>query len=119
MATRKQQKRRHQRTVGRGRVYTESAGEREPDDSRSDRKSRSGRTSGPQPPSWRRTGKRALAFAAVFVLITQFVPLGKMSEASRAGFAVYIFVMMWVAGMMTDGFIWRRYVKKQQESPRS
>lgn len=119
MATRKQQKRRHQRTVGRGRVYTESAAEHESDDSRSDRKGRSSRSSGPQPPSWLRTGKRALAFAAVFILITQFLPLGKMSTASRAGFAVYIFVMMWLAGMMTDGFIWRRYMKKQQESPRS
>jgi hypothetical protein len=120
MATRKQQKRRHQRTVGRGRVYGGAAEDgQEQARTRTDRKGRPSGREAPHPPSWRRTGRRALAFAVVFLVITQFVPIGHMSNAARAGFAVYIFLMMWLAGMMTDGFIWRRYAKKQQESSRS
>ncbi len=118
MATRKQQKRRHQRTLGRGRVYSDSSSESHTEPARPQRKSQPARGV-PRPPSWLRTGKRAAVFAALFVLLTEVLPIGKMTDPQRAVFTVYIFVMMWLAGMMADGFIWRRYAKRQQQSPPS
>ena len=114
MATRKQQKRRHQRTVGRGRVYDpEVATPREPE--KKGHSSERGR--GPQPPSWRRTARRALVFAAIFLLATSFLPFFHMTPTSRIFSSVYLFLMFWMVGTLTETWAWRRHLKKQGQSP--
>ena len=114
MATRKQQKRRHQRTVGRGRVYgPEGSAPREPE-----KKGRgSSRAREPQPPSWRRTARRALLFAALFLLASSFLPFFHMTANSRIFSAIYLFLMFWMVGTLTETWAWRRHLKRQGQSP--
>lgn len=115
MATRKQQKRRHQRTVGRGRVYEpDAAAPREPD--KKGHSSGRGRGREPQPPSYKRTARRALVFAAIFLLASTVLPF-HMTENSRIFSAVYLFLMFWMVGTLTESWAWKRHLKKHGQSP--
>ncbi|HUZ83964.1 MAG TPA: hypothetical protein VMU66_04670 [Gaiellales bacterium] len=116
MATKKQQKRRYRRTVGRGRVYDPTAVEERREPERAAR-SRGGRARPAQPPSWKRTGRRALVFSAIFLLATTVLPFGKMTTNTRLFSAVYLFLMFWIVGSMTEAWAWKRYLKKQGQSP--
>lgn len=114
VATRKQQKRRHQRTVGRGRMYgPETSAPREPEQ----KGHSSGRGREAQPPSWRRTARRALVFAAIFLLASTFLPFFHMTANTRIFSAVYLFLMFWMVGTLTENWAWKRHLKKQGQSP--
>ena len=112
MATRKQQRRKYQRAVGRGRLHPgyEAA---EHDDKKPERKPAARAPRGtPEPPSARRTAKRAILFATLFYLVITFTSSGVSPTVKLANTAV-MFVLFWSMGWMVENFVWRRYQKKQ------
>jgi hypothetical protein len=108
---RKQQKRKHQRAVGRGRVRTESSeGAAEP--KQAPQRSARGFRQPPQP-SAMRAAKRAAIFAVLFYLAITYTSLGGQMTASIKLFnAVVMFVLFWSIGTVTETFAWRRWQKK-------
>ena len=112
MATRKQQRRTYQRAVGRGRLHPgyEAA---EHEEKKPERKQAARPPRGtPEPPSARRTAKRAILFATLFYLVITFTSSGVSPVVKLANTAV-MFVLFWSMGWMVENFVWRRYQKKQ------
>ncbi|MDX6535222.1 MAG: hypothetical protein QOF68_2966 [Gaiellales bacterium] len=115
MATKKQQRRKRRRATGKGRLYDgyepKAADEREKPTRREPR----GRGA-PPPPSYRRSIKRAGLFAAMLFAVIQFVPLGGTtpSLAASAIQALFFFVFLVPFGYFMDGFVYNRWVKRQQ-----
>jgi hypothetical protein len=117
MATKKQQRRRYERA--RAHAHGEQNDvEPSADAKRSDRgKSRRvPATPGvPNPPNRRRAARRALVFASLFLLVELYVPVigGKTSPPAKFAFALYMFMMFWLIGLMTERWAWRRHLKQQ------
>src|SRR6266568_2177978 len=112
MATRKQQRRKYERAVGRGRMhagYEPPEAEGKPE-RKSDRPPRAPRGQ-PVPPSPRRTAKRALLFATLFYLVIAFTSHGVSPTVKLANTAV-MFVLFWSMGYTIESYVWRRYQKK-------
>lgn len=113
MANRKQQKRKYQRSVGRGRVFgdEESRPETSARTSKSSPSVRGRRE--PQPPSAARAAKKAAIFAVLFYLVISYTSLGgNMSSGVKAFNGVVMFVLFWSIGTITETFAWRRWQKK-------
>ncbi len=115
MANRKQQKRKYQRAVGRGRS---AAGPRRRTASAPGAKS-GGSTSQarsrrePPQPSAARAAKRAAVFALLFYLVISYTSLGgTMSGGVKLFNAAVMFVLFWSIGTITETFAWRRWQKK-------
>jgi hypothetical protein len=112
VANRKQQKRRYQRAVGRGRVRggqdvdttsTKSSGSRPPARSRRE----------PPAPSAARAAKRAAVFAVLFYLAITYTSLGgSMTPGVKLFNGVVMFVLFWSIGTITETFAWRRWQKR-------
>lgn len=115
MANRKQQKRKYQRSVGRGRVFGEQESRPETSAKGSDVRGRGGprgRGAPPQP-SGIRAAKRAAIFAVLFYIAISYTSLGgNMSNPVKAFNAVVMFVLFWSIGTITETFAWRRWQKK-------
>jgi hypothetical protein len=115
VANRKQQKRKYQRAVGRGRVR---GGVEAQDGEHSGAKSggsasqvRSRRE--PPQPSAGRAAKRAAVFALLFYLAISYTSLGgSMSGGVKLFNAAVMFVLFWSIGTITETFAWRRWQKK-------
>ena len=114
MANRKQQKRKYQRAVGRGRVRggQESQGTGTSAKSGgSDAQPRSRRE--PPQPSAARAAKRAGIFAVLFYLAITYTSLGKgMTPGIKLFNGVVMFLLFWSIGTITETFAWRRWQKK-------
>jgi hypothetical protein len=116
VATRKQQRRKYQRAQGRGRLYEGSAPRPGDDDKPQRSKQRARGPREPARPTWTRSLKRAALFASGLFLFVTLVPLGgsKTSTAAAALQAASFFVFMVPFGYLMDGFIYNRWVKRQQ-----
>lgn len=119
MATRKQQRRKYQRA----RAHARLQGDEEPVESRDDSKDRrkpapkAARGSRqPARPSWTRSARRAAIFAAGLFLFVLLAPFGGTKPSPlAAGFqAAMFFVFLVPFGYLTDGFIYNRWLKRQQ-----
>ena len=113
MANRKQQKRKDQRAVGRGRVFgdEESRPQTRAKSSGSDRPAR--RRGEPPVPSAARAAKKAAIFAVLFYLVITYTSLGgNMSSGVKAFNGIVMFVLFWSIGTITETFAWRRWQKK-------
>ena len=112
MANRKQQKRKYQRSVGRGRVF----GDEEARPETSAKSSGSGQTrrrGEPQQPSAARAAKRAAIFAVLFYIAITYTSLGgSMTTGVKLFNGVVMFVLFWSIGTITETFAWRRWQKK-------
>jgi hypothetical protein len=115
VATRKQQRRKYQRAQGRGRLYEGSA-PRPGDEDKPQRKERTRGPREPARPTWTRSLRRAALFASGLFLFVTLVPLGgsKTSTPAAALQAASFFVFMVPFGYLMDGFIYNRWVKRQQ-----
>jgi hypothetical protein len=113
VANRKQQKRKYQRAVGRGRLHGDQ--EAVPETSAKSSKSAPamrGRREPPQP-SAARAAKRAAIFAVLFYIALTYTGLGgNMTGPVKAFNAVVMFVLFWSIGTITETFAWRRWQKK-------
>jgi anti-sigma factor RsiW len=115
MATKKQQRRRRRRATGKGRLYDGYAPK--PSDERERPKAREPRGRGvPPKPTYLRSIKRAALFAGMLFAVIQFVPLGGTtpSLAGSAIQALFFFVFLVPFGYFMDGFVYNRFVKRQQ-----
>jgi hypothetical protein len=114
MANRKQQKRRYQRAVGRGRVRGDQPAEAEDRPEKRGRGSAAPRRRGEPPvPSAVRAAKRAAVFAVLFYILLAYTSIGgKMSPTAKIFNGVMIFVLMWSIGTITETFAWRRWQKR-------
>jgi len=113
VANRKQQKRKYQRAVGRGRVFgdDDARPETSAKESGSGRATR-GRGEPPQP-SAARAAKRAAIFAVLFYLVITYTSLGgNMSSSVKLFNGIVMFVLFWSIGTITETFAWRRWQKK-------
>ena len=110
MATKKQQRRKYQRAVGRGKLHQgyEPAEPGEKPDRAPERRPVRGQ---PLPPSPMRTARRALLFSVLFYLVITFTSSGVSPGIKLANTAV-MFVLFWSMGWMVESFVWRRYQKK-------
>ena len=113
MANRKQQKRKYQRAVGRGRVF----GDEESRPQTSTKGSETGRPARrrgePPAPSAARAAKRPAIFAVLFYLVITYTSLGgSMTTGVKFFNGVVMFVLFWSIGTITETFAWRRWQKK-------
>jgi hypothetical protein len=118
MASKRQQKRRHERA--RTRPIGRPDQEREaPARSRAAKpgergSTRAGVRGAPPKPSYARSFKRALIFAALWFVVLELTPIGgdqsSVANAFQAG--LFLFVLAPV-GYMTEQFAWRRWKKRQ------
>jgi hypothetical protein len=116
VATKKQQRRKYRRALGRGRLYDgyEPRPGDEPKQQRREPRPRGARE--PARPTWKRSLRRAALFAAGLFLFVTVVPLGgtKTSTAAAAVQAASFFVFLVPFGYLMDGFIYNRWLKRQQ-----
>ncbi|HEX5558274.1 MAG TPA: hypothetical protein VFX13_11710 [Gaiellales bacterium] len=113
MANRKQQKRKYQRAVGRGRVFGDQEGRPETSAKSSGSSPGPRRRGEPQQPSAMRAAKRAAIFAVLFYVAISYTSLGgNMTDVVKAFNAVVMFVLFWSIGTITETFAWRRWQKK-------
>jgi hypothetical protein len=114
VATRKQQRRKYERAVAHARQLDGDEAEQHEDGrAKADKKSAGRLPRGtPEPPSARRTAKRAIVFATLFYLVITFTSKGVSPAVKLANTAV-MFVLFWSMGWMVENFVWRRYQKKQ------
>jgi hypothetical protein len=113
VANRKQQKRKYQRAVGRGRVFDDQEGRPETSAKSSGSSAGPRRRGEPPQPSAVRAAKRAAIFAVLFFIAISYTPLGgSMTSAVKAFNAVVMFVLFWSIGTITETFAWRRWQKK-------
>ena len=121
MATKKQQRRKYQRA----RAHARLQGDEDAVESRDDGKDRKEqRKSAPRArgsreparPTWTRSARRAGIFAAGLFLFVLLAPFGghKPSPAAAAFQALMFFVFLVPFGYLTDGFIYNRWLKRQQ-----
>jgi hypothetical protein len=116
MATKKQQRRKYRRAQGRGRLY-EGYEPKQSDDRPSER--RQPRQRGfrePARPTWGRSLRRAALFAVGLFLFVTVVPLGgeKTDTLAAAVQSASFFVFLVPFGYLMDGFIYNRWLKRQQ-----
>lgn len=113
MANRKQQKRKYQRAVGRGRVFGDEESRPQTTTKGSGPGQPARRRGEPPVPSAARAAKRAAIFAVLFYLVITYTGLGgNMSAGVKAFNAVVMFVLFWSIGTITETFAWRRWQKK-------
>jgi hypothetical protein len=113
VANRKQQKRKYQRSVGRGRVFGDQEARPETSTKSSGSSGPVRRRGEPPQPSAVRAAKRAAIFAVLFYIAITYTSLGgNMSSAAKAFNAVVMFVLFWSIGTITETFAWRRWQKK-------
>jgi hypothetical protein len=111
VANRKQQKRKYQRAVGRGRVWGDQPAE--PEEKRGRASAPARRRGEPPTPSAMRAAKRAAVFAVLFYILLAYTSIGgKMSPAAKLFNGGMIFVLMWSIGTITETFAWRRWQKR-------
>lgn len=111
MATKKQQRRKYQRSLGRGRLYdgyepkeTEGRPERRPEPRRRGPRE-------PARPTWMRSVRRAGIFAVgLFLFMTV---LQKASTPAAAIQAASFFVFLVPFGYLMDSFMFNRWLKRQ------
>jgi hypothetical protein len=113
MATKKQQRRRYQRAQGRGRLYDDG------DEAGSGERRRETRPRGrgePPRPTWRRAFRRAGLFALGLFVFVQLIPFGgtKIGPGAAAIQAASFFVFLVPFGYLMDGFLYNRWLKRQQ-----
>ena len=119
VATKKQQRRKYQRAVGRGRLHDgyvpreAEAGDEEP------KPAGKPVTLGArevQPPSYLRAAKRALLMAGIVFVALMLLPIGggDISPATAALQAAVFFAWLTPFGYFMDAFLYRRAVKRQQ-----
>ena len=110
MATKKQQMRKYERAVGRGRMhdgYEPPPAEGKPEKSPTRR-----RPGEPQPPSPRRTARRALLFAGLFYVVVSLTARTSTTTVKLVN-AVMMFFAFWAIGLAVERYAWRRHLKKQ------
>ncbi len=114
MATKKQQRRRYQRAQGRGRLYDE--GEPKPESEPKPERQAPRRRGEPQPPTWRRSIKRAAIFSLGLFAFTLAVPFGGSQPTAIAAAlqAAAFFVFLMPFGYLMDGFLYNRWLKRQR-----
>ncbi len=113
MANRKQQKRKYQRSVGRGRVFGDQEGRPETSAKGAGSSGPARRRGEPPQPSAVRAAKRAAIFAVLFYIAISYTSLGgNMTNGVKAFNAVVMFVLFWSIGTITETFAWRRWQKK-------
>jgi hypothetical protein len=115
MATKKQQRRKRRRAAGKGRLYDGYEAKVSEQRDRPERRQPRGRGE-PARPTYRRAAKRAALFAVMLFLVVQFVPLGgsKPTAAGAAIQAAFFFVFLVPFGYFMDGFVYNRWLKRQQ-----
>jgi hypothetical protein len=116
VATKKQQRRKYRRAQGRGRLYEGYEPSPGDDDKPQRSKERPRGMREPARPTWTRSLRRAALFASGLFLFVTLVPLGgsKTTTAAAALQAASFFVFMVPFGYLMDGFIYNRWVKRQQ-----
>jgi hypothetical protein len=115
VANRKQQKRKYQRAVGRGRVRGQ-----EPQGSGTGTSTKAGGSGAgsrarrePPQPSAARAAKRAAVFAVLFYLAITYTSLGgNMTPGIKLFNGAVMFLLFWSIGTITETFAWRRWQKK-------
>jgi hypothetical protein len=113
VANRKQQKRKYQRAVGRGRVFGDEEARPEASAKGSASGSAPRRRGEPPQPSAARAAKRAAIFAVLFYLVITYTSLGgSMTTGVKFFNGVVMFVLFWSIGTITETFAWRRWHKK-------
>src|SRR5262245_37001170 len=120
MATKKQQRRKYQRALGRGRLhegYEPRGGEDGPREERV-RERRGSRGGGRTPPrpTWLRAVRRAGLFSLGLFVFVQLIPIGgsTLQLPSAALQAVSFFVFLVPFGFLMDTFLYNRWLKRQQ-----
>jgi hypothetical protein len=116
MATKKQQRRKYRRAQGRGRVYDDYEPKQHDDRLPARRESRPRGFREPARPTWGRSLRRAALFAVGLFLFVTVVPLGgtKTDTAAAAIQSASFFVFLVPFGYLMDGFIYNRWLKRQQ-----
>ena len=117
MATKKQQRRKYRRAVGRGRMhdgYEPRGGDDGPKQERV-RERRRGRGE-PARPTWLRAVRRAGLFALGLFVFVQLIPIGgtTLQAPTAAVQAASFFVFLVPFGYLMDAFLYNRWLKKQQ-----
>jgi hypothetical protein len=111
VATKKQQRRKYQRSLGRGRLY--DGYEPKETEGRPERRSEPRRRGPREParPTWTRSARRAGIFAiGLFLFMTV---LQKADTAVAAVQAGSFFVFLVPFGYLMDSFIFNRWLKRQ------
>jgi|GraSoiStandDraft_5_1057265.scaffolds.fasta_scaffold508228_2 hypothetical protein len=122
MATKKQQRRKYRRAQGRGRLhegYEAQGASDQPKEPRSKEPRKQQPRRGvrqPSRPTWLRSLKRGALFAAGLFLFTMIAPFGgtKPTPTGAAVQAAAFFVFLVPFGYLMDGFIYNRWLKRQQ-----
>jgi hypothetical protein len=119
VATKKQQRRKYQRAVGRGRLHDGYVPRESEDPEEERRPSTKPVMLGArevQPPSYLRAAKRALVMAGIVFVALMLLPLGgdDISPATAALQAAVFFAWLTPFGYFMDAFLYRRAVKRQQ-----
>lgn len=110
MATKKQQRRKYERAVGRGRLH--DGYEPPPAPGKPDKAPARRRPGEPQPPSVARTAKRAVLFAALFYIVVSLTARTSTTTVKLVN-AVMMFFAFWAIGLAVERYAWRRHLKKQ------
>jgi hypothetical protein len=118
MATKKQQRRKYQRA----RAHARLQGDEDAVESRDDRKDSKERRKPaprnarePARPTWMRSARRAAIFSAGLFLFFMVAPFGAKPTVPAAAFqAATFFIFLVPFGYLTDGFIYNRWLKRQQ-----
>jgi len=119
VATKKQQRRKYQRAVGRGRLhdgYVAREGEPEQEERKPSSKPVMLGAREVQPPSYLRAAKRAAVMAGIVFGALMLLPLGgdDMSPTTAVLQAAVFFAWLTPFGYFMDAFLYRRAVKRQQ-----
>jgi hypothetical protein len=118
MATKKQQRRKYQRALGRGRLhegYEPRAGDDDGGKLERTRERTRGRGQPPRP-TWLRAVRRAGLFSLGLFVFVQLIPIGGSSlELPAAALqAASFFVFLVPFGYLMDTFLYNRWLKRQQ-----
>ena len=118
MATKKQQRRKYQRARAHARLHEDDESAEPRDDTKEKRKPAPKARGSRQParPTWTRSARRAAIFAAGLFLFVLLAPFGghKPTPVAAAFQALMFFVFLVPFGYLTDGFIYNRWLKRQQ-----
>ena len=123
MATKKQQRRKYQRAVGRGRLhegYEPKPGEETPAKDRdraSEAKPVMVGAREVKPPSYLRSAKRAAVMAVALFAAIQFIPLSSETPSPGAAALQAAVFFCWLTpfGYFLDLFLYRRALKRQRQ----
>jgi hypothetical protein len=120
VATKKQQRRKYRRAVGRGRLhdgYEPKAPEERPQ-GRAKRPAASSRVRTPIEPSLWRSARRAAIFALLFSLGFDLLGLYRnATTGAKVAQTLFFFAVLWWSGYLAERFNWRRYQKKLRQPP--